>query len=208
MNPFKTFTGLVAPLDKINVDTDQIIPKQFLKSVEKSGFGKYLFYDWRYNQDGTPRPEFVLNQKMYENASVLLTRANFGCGSSREHAVWALRDFGFKTVIAPSFADIFYTNSLKNGLLAVRLSEEDVQSLFNVVKDFGPLRVVVDLEGQVVFLPMNKMKFEFEIDSFNKKMLLEALDEITLTLLQESRIEEYEEEEKRKRSYLHPALGM
>jgi 3-isopropylmalate/(R)-2-methylmalate dehydratase small subunit len=208
MNPFKTFTGLVAPLDKINVDTDQIIPKQFLKSVEKSGFGKYLFYDWRYNQDGTPRPEFVLNQKMYENASVLLTRANFGCGSSREHAVWALRDFGFKTVIAPSFADIFYTNSLKNGLLAVRLSEEDVQSLFNVVKDFGPLRVVVDLEGQVVFLPMNKMKFEFEIDSFNKKMLLEALDEITLTLLQESRIEEYEEEEKRRRSYLHPALGM
>jgi 3-isopropylmalate/(R)-2-methylmalate dehydratase small subunit len=208
MNPLKTFTGLVAPLDKINVDTDQIIPKQFLKSVEKSGFGKYLFYDWRYNQDGTPRPEFVLNQKMYENASVLLTRANFGCGSSREHAVWALRDFGFKTVIAPSFADIFYTNSLKNGLLAVRLSEEDVQSLFNVVKDFGPLRVVVDLEGQVVFLPMNKMKFEFEIDSFNKKMLLEALDEITLTLLQESRIEEYEEEEKRKRSYLHPALGM
>lgn len=191
MTPFRKHRGLVATLDRVNVDTDQIIPKQFLKRIERTGFGQFLFFDWRFKRDGTPDPDFELNQSRFEGASILLTRDNFGCGSSREHAPWALLDYGFQVLIAPSFADIFYNNCFKNGMLPVRLPERQVEELFRKVRDQGRLELTVDLEQQEI-LEDSGAAFDFEIDPFRRKTLLEGLDEISLTLQQEDAIRSYE----------------
>ncbi len=192
MEPFKTLTGIVAPLDRVNVDTDQIIPKQFLKRIERTGFEEYLFYDWRYLDDGMPNPEFVLNNERYKDATILLTRNNFGCGSSREHAPWALKDYGFLVIIAPSFADIFFSNCFKNGMLPIVLPESVVEELFKRVFANIGYRLTVDLESQVI-TDDNGFKIPFEIDPFKKKCLLEGLDDIGLTLKYEVKIRAYEE---------------
>ncbi len=191
MEPFKTFTGLVAPLDRVNVDTDQIVPKQFLKLIERTGFGKFLFYDWRYRGDGELNPDFVLNKERYKEASILVTRSNFGCGSSREHAPWALQDFGFRVIIAPSFADIFYNNCFKNGMLPIMLSEGQVDELFQRVFREEGYRLTVDLESQTLTDP-DGMTLSFDVDPFRKKCLLEGLDDIGLTLQYEDKIRAYE----------------
>lgn len=174
------------PLDRINVDTDQIVPKQFLKLVNRTGFGKYLFYDWRFDMDGKPRSDFVLNNPKYSGRHILLTRDNFGSGSSREHAVWAILDYGFKAIIAPSFADIFYNNCLKNGILPVRLPDYEVDYLFNN----EDLYIEIDLAKQTVTAGLHTM--HFDIDNFHKKLLLEGLDSIGLTLQLEDYIARYE----------------
>ncbi|SUZ95843.1 uncharacterized protein METZ01_LOCUS48697, partial [marine metagenome] len=175
---FKTVSGIAAPLDQINVDTDQIIPKQFLKKIERTGFGVHLFHDWRYLDDeGTQlNPDFVLNYPRYQGAQILLTRENFGCGSSREHAPWALHDYGFKCVIASSFADIFFNNCRKNGILAVVLQPEEVQALFVEVEAHEGCQLTVDLLQQSVITPKGK-KFSFEVDQFAKNCLLNGLDD-------------------------------
>ncbi len=195
MKPFKAVTGLVAPLDRLNVDTDQIVPKQFLKLVQRTGFGKYLFYDWRFDLNGNPKPDFELNKSDYQGASILLTRDNFGCGSSREHAVWAIEDYGFKAVIAPSFADIFYNNCFKNGVLPVVLKESEVSELFAAAYERGKYHVTVNLAEQVVEDGYGR-KFRFEIDAYLKKRMLEGLDDIGLTLLHEDKIKRYEQQER------------
>ncbi len=176
------------PLDRVNVDTDQIVPKQFLKLVNRSGFGKYLFYDWRFEMGGKPRADFVLNNPKYSNRQILLTRDNFGSGSSREHAVWAIFDYGFKAIIAPSFADIFYHNCLKNGVLPVRLPNYEVDYLFSD----DDLSIEIDLAKQSVTAGLHTM--HFEIDNFYKKLLLEGLDSIGLTLKLEDYISRYEKQ--------------
>jgi 3-isopropylmalate/(R)-2-methylmalate dehydratase small subunit len=191
MEPFKTFTGLVAPLDKVNVDTDQIIPKQFLKRIERTGFGEFLFYDWRY-RDGKLNPEFVLNQERYQGATILLTGDNFGCGSSREHAPWALKDYGFKVIIAPSFADIFFNNCLKNGMLPIVLPGDLVKELFVKVFENEGYSLTVNLESQTLKDP-DGWTIGFVVDPFAKKCLLEGLDDISLTLKLEDKIKAYEE---------------
>ncbi|BAP14369.1 MAG: 3-isopropylmalate dehydratase [Alcanivorax borkumensis] len=200
MEKFVRHDGLVAPLDRANVDTDQIIPKQFLKSIKRTGFGPNLFDEWRYLDEGFPgqdnaarlvNNDFVLNQPDYQGASILLTRRNFGCGSSREHAPWALMDFGFKAIIAPSFADIFYNNCFKNGLLPIVLSEDNVEALFQVVSSKGGYRITIDLEGQQV-IPESGEPLPFEIDEFRKHCLLNGLDEIGLTLNEADAIRAYE----------------
>jgi 3-isopropylmalate/(R)-2-methylmalate dehydratase small subunit len=200
MDKFETFTGVVCPLDRANVDTDAIIPKQFLKSIERSGFGPNLFDEWRYLDQGEPgqdcsgRPlntEFVLNDKRYAGAQVLLARDNFGCGSSREHAPWALEDYGFKVLIAPSFADIFFNNSFKNGLLPITLPAETVDQLFAAATGDKALRMEVDLPNQV--LRYNGEEIAFEVDPFRKHCLLEGLDDIGLTLQHVDEIRAYEE---------------
>jgi len=200
MEKFIRQEGLVAPLDRANVDTDQIIPKQFLKSIKRTGFGPNLFDEWRYldegfpGQDSSQRPkneDFVLNQSRYQGASILLTRRNFGCGSSREHAPWALMDFGFKAIIAPSFADIFYNNCFKNGLLPIVLSEDNVEALFRAVEGKEGLRITIDLEQQQV-IPESGEPLAFEIDEFRKHCLLNGLDEIGLTLNEADTIRAYE----------------
>jgi len=200
MEKFIRQEGLVAPLDRANVDTDQIIPKQFLKSIKRTGFGPNLFDEWRYldegfpGQDSSQRPkneDFVLNQARYQGASILLTRRNFGCGSSREHAPWALMDFGFKAIIAPSFADIFYNNCFKNGLLPIVLSEDNVEALFRAVEGKEGFRITIDLEQQQV-IPENGEPLPFEIDEFRKHCLLNGLDEIGLTLNEADTIRAYE----------------
>jgi len=200
MEKFIRQEGLVAPLDRANVDTDQIIPKQFLKSIKRTGFGPNLFDEWRYldegfpGQDSSQRPKnegFVLNQPRYQGASILLTRRNFGCGSSREHAPWALMDFGFKAIIAPSFADIFYNNCFKNGLLPIVLSEDNVEALFRAVEGKEGLRITIDLEQQQV-IPESGEPLAFEIDEFRKHCLLNGLDEIGLTLNEAETIRAYE----------------
>ncbi len=192
MEPFETFTAIVAPLDKTNVDTDQIIPKQFLKRVERTGFGKFLFYDWRYRKGMEPEPDFILNQSPYDEAEILLARDNFGCGSSREHAPWALKDFGFKTIIAPSFADIFYNNCFKNGILPVQLSPAEVDEIFVKTEKKPGYRLKVDL-NQKTIAGDDGFEVSFSVDSFKRKMLLEGLDEIGLTLKHEEKIKQYEE---------------
>ena len=194
MEVFKTLSGMAAPLDRINVDTDQIIPKQFLKKIERTGFGVHLFHDWRYLDDeGTQlNPDFVLNYPRYQGAQILLTRENFGCGSSREHAPWALHDYGFKCVIASSFADIFFNNCRKNGILAVVLQPEEVQSLFVEVEAHEGCQLTVDLLQQSVITPEGK-KFSFEVDQFAKNCLLNGLDDIGWTLQFEEKIEAYEQ---------------
>jgi 3-isopropylmalate/(R)-2-methylmalate dehydratase small subunit len=192
MQPFTTHTGLVAPLDRANVDTDQIIPKQFLKRIERSGFEDFLFFDWRYQDDGkTPNPEFVLNQPRYKGASVLLARRNFGSGSSREHAVWALENYGIRTVIAPSFADIFYNNSFKNGVLPIALSEEQVEDLFQRTAKTPGYKLTVDLTANKITDDQG-LSLSFNVDDFRRHCLLNGLDDIALTLEHEAKIAAYE----------------
>ncbi|PYT05442.1 MAG: 3-isopropylmalate dehydratase small subunit [Acidobacteria bacterium] len=191
MNQFKRYTGLVATLDRVNVDTDQIIPKQFLKRIERSGFGQFLFYDWRFNPDGSLKAEFELNQPRFQGASILLARANFGCGSSREHAPWALLDYGFRSIIAPSFADIFYNNCFKNGMLPVQLSEEEVEELFQRASSNPEYELTVDLERQWVTDDLG-LRLSFEVDPFRRECLLKGLDDIGLTLQHEDKIREHE----------------
>ncbi len=191
MEPFTKMTGLAAPLDRVNADTDQIIPKQFLKRIERTGFGQFLFFDWRYLDDGkTPNPDFELNQMQYEGATVLITGKNFGCGSSREHAPWALADYGFKAVLAPSFADIFYNNCFKNGMLPVTLPEETIAMLLERAKTPG-YQMTVDLEGQTV-ADGQGFSAPFELDVFRRHCLLNGLDDIGLTLQHEPDITAYE----------------
>ncbi|MFP1835911.1 3-isopropylmalate dehydratase small subunit [Lonsdalea quercina] len=193
MTKFTQHTGLVVPLDNANVDTDAIIPKQFLQKVTRTGFGQHLFNDWRFLDDAgqQPNPEFVLNQPRYKGASILLTRENFGCGSSREHAPWALTDYGFSVVIAPSFADIFYGNALNNQLLPVRLSDTDVDELFTLVENHEGITFTVDLEAQIV--KAGDKSYPFEIDSFRRHCMINGLDNIGLTLQHEAAIARYEE---------------
>lgn len=191
MKPFVRHTGLVLPLDRSDVDTDQIIPKQFLKRIERTGFGQFLFYDWRFREDGTPNPDFILNFPQYRGASVLLARRNFGCGSSREHAPWALADYGFRALIAPSFADIFYNNSLKNGLLPVRLAEELVDELFRRCQQRPGYQLTIDLDTCLV-TDDSGFSASFEIDPFRRRCLLQGLDDIGLTLQHEDKILAYE----------------
>ena len=191
MDQFKRYTGRVATLDRVNVDTDQIIPKQFLKRIERSGFGQFLFYDWRFNPDGSLKAEFELNQPRFQGASILLARANFGCGSSREHAPWALLDYGFRSIIAPSFADIFYNNCFKNGMLPVQLTEDEVEELFQRVSSNPEYELTVDLERQWLTDDLG-LRLSFEVDPFRRECLLKGLDDIGLTLQHEDKIREHE----------------
>jgi 3-isopropylmalate/(R)-2-methylmalate dehydratase small subunit len=191
MTPFRSHTGLVVPLDRANVDTDQIIPKQFLKRIERTGFGEFLFYDWRFRQSGEPDSSFVLNQPHYLGASILVAGKNFGCGSSREHAPWALADFGFRAIIASSFADIFANNCLKNGLLPVVLNEEEVAAIMQNARSIDNYKLTVDLEQRSV-VDDNGFSTSFAIDGFQRYCLMEGLDDISLTLLCEADIARYE----------------
>ncbi len=195
MEPFTTLTGLVAPLDRMNVDTDQVIPKQFLKTIHRTGLREGLFYDWRTAEDGSPDPEFFLNQPRYRGATILLTRDNFGCGSSREHAPWSLLDQGFRCLIAPSFADIFYNNCFQNGILPVVLKPDDVQQLFEAVFQTDGYRVTVDLAMQTVTTPHGHT-YRFEVDPFRKDCLLRGLDAVGLTLQHDATITAYENRRK------------
>ncbi|MEE8493577.1 MAG: 3-isopropylmalate dehydratase small subunit [Nitrospirales bacterium] len=195
MEPFTTLTGLVAPLDRMNVDTDQVIPKQFLKTIHRTGLREGLFYDWRTAEDGSPDPEFFLNQPRYRGATILLTRDNFGCGSSREHAPWSLLDQGFRCLIAPSFADIFYNNCFQNGILPVVLKPDDVQQLFEAVFQTDGYRVTVDLAMQTVTTPHGHT-YRFEVDPFRKDCLLRGLDTVGLTLQHDATITAYENRRK------------
>ncbi len=210
MEKFQTFKGKVCPLDRANVDTDAIIPKQFLKSIKRTGFGPNLFDEWRYLDHGEPgmdparrrpNPDFVLNDPRYAGASILLTRKNFGCGSSREHAPWALLDYGFKVIIAPSFADIFFNNCFKNGILPVVLDEDTVEQLFQRSAGEQALQITVDLEQQKL-IAEDGQEIPFEVDSFRKHCLLEGLDDIGLTLQHVDEIRAYEERRRREAPWL------
>lgn len=210
MEKFTKMTGLVAPLDRPNIDTDAIIPKQFLKSIKRTGFGPYLFDEWRYLDHGEPemdctnRPlnaDFVLNRPRYQGASILLTRRNFGCGSSREHAPWALLDFGFRVVIAPSFADIFCGNCFKNGILPIALDEKIIQQLFEEVEATEGYQLQVDLVTQTVTTPAGE-KISFETDAFRRDCLLEGLDEIGLTLQHADEIRKFEQQRQQKAPWM------
>jgi 3-isopropylmalate/(R)-2-methylmalate dehydratase small subunit len=202
MEKFTIYEGLVAPLDRANVDTDAIIPKQFLKSIHRTGFGPNLFDEWRYLDHGEPgkdnrgrplNPDFVLNAPRYQGASILLTRKNFGCGSSREHAPWALDQYGFRAIIAPSFADIFFNNCYKSGLLPIVLPEAQIDHLFNEVKAFPGFRLVVDLEQQRIGTANGSLSYQFDIDEFRKYCLMNGLDDIGLTLRHADEIRAFEE---------------
>ena len=212
MEKFTAFQGLVAPLDRINIDTDAIIPKQFLKSIKRTGFGPYLFDEWRYLDHGEPgmacsgRPlnqDFILNQSRYKGVQILLTRDNFGCGSSREHAPWALLDFGIRVLIAPSFADIFYNNSFKNGILPIVLSNKQVDQLFVEVDRTPGYRIEVNLAEQTLLTPAGEI-LRFEVDSFRKLSLLNGLDDIGLTLEKLDQIYRYEKQQQQKTPWLFP----
>ena len=211
MQPFRILTGLVAPLDRANVDTDAIIPKQFLKSTKRSGFGANLFDSWRYLDRGESakdnaqrpiNPDFALNQPRYRGAQILLARRNFGCGSSREHAPWALADYGFRALIAPSYADIFFNNCYKNGLLPIVLSESEVGRLFDQVAAFPGFRLTIDLERQSVTTPDGSTAFAFEVEPFRKHCLLNGLDEIGLTLTHADEIAAFEAKRKIEQPWL------
>ena len=191
MQSFTKHSGLVAPLDRANVDTDQIIPKQFLKRIERTGFGEFLFYDWRYSPDGQPNPSFVLNEPRYKGASILVADKNFGCGSSREHAPWALGEFGFRVIIAPSFADIFANNCFKNGMLPITLTHEQVQEIMRRVQQREGYELTVDLERQTIE-DSEGLSILFVVSEFQRYCLLEGLDDIGLTLRHEDLIREYE----------------
>ena len=202
MQKFTVHKGLVAPMDRENVDTDAIIPKQFLKSIKKTGFGPNLFDEWRYLDKGEPgqdpasrqpNPDFVLNQPRYQGASVLVTRRNFGCGSSREHAPWAIDQYGFRAIIAPSYADIFFNNCFKNGLLPIVLNEAQVDQLFNEVHAFPGYQLTIDLERQVIVKPQGE-EIPFEVNAFRKYCLINGLDDIGLTLQHKDKIEAFEKE--------------
>jgi 3-isopropylmalate/(R)-2-methylmalate dehydratase small subunit len=210
MNPFITHTGIVAPLDRANVDTDAIIPKQFLKSIKKTGFGPHLFDEWRYLDHGEPgmdlsqrkkNPEFVLNQAEYEKASILIARENFGCGSSREHAPWAIEDYGFRAILAPSFADIFFSNCFKNGLLPIVLPNEKIDFLFKSIYANKGYTLTIDLENQFVILPSNE-KISFQVDAFRKHCLMHGLDDIGLTMQHSDNIKAFEQEYYQKNPWL------
>ncbi|HQV88917.1 MAG: 3-isopropylmalate dehydratase small subunit [Nitrosomonas sp.] len=210
MEKFHAFTGLVAPMDRANVDTDAIIPKQFLKSIKRSGFGQNLFDEWRYLDHGEPgmdpaqrqpNPDFVLNQPRYQAAQILLARANFGCGSSREHAPWSLQDYGFRVIVAPSFADIFFNNCFKIGLLPIILDSAILDRLFEEVKLNIGYSLTVDLENQMVITP-SKEAFNFEVDSFRKHCLLNGLDEIGLTLQHAEKIKQFEQKRRTEQPWL------
>ncbi|MDT7042603.1 3-isopropylmalate dehydratase small subunit [Candidatus Nitronereus thalassa] len=192
MEPFTTLTGIVAPLDRVNVDTDQIIPKQYLKTIQRTGLKEGLFADWKIRPDGSPDPGFFMNQPRFQHATILLTRDNFGCGSSREHAPWALLDYGIRSIVAPSFADIFYNNCFQNGILPVVLKAEEIQQLFDVVAQEESVQVTIDLPNQTVALSLSKT-FAFTIDPFRKNSLMKGLDAIGLTLQRESAITAYEQ---------------
>jgi len=207
MQPFTTLTGLVAPLDRVNVDTDQIIPKQFLKTIKRTGLREGLFYDWRRKKDGSPDPVFFLNQPRYLNATILLTRDNFGCGSSREHAPWALLDQGFRCIIATSFADIFYNNCFQNGILPVVLKSDEVQALIQDVLDSEGYRLTVDLGNQTVSTPTGTV-YQFEVDPFRKDCLYRGLDSIGLTLRHEAAIASYEARRRIETPWLFEDLEM
>lgn len=191
MQPFKKITALAAPLDRVNVDTDQIIPKQFLKRIERTGYGEFLFFDWRRTANGDPDPAFVLNHPRYGGAQILIAGKNFGCGSSREHAAWALGDFGFRCVIAPTFADIFFSNAGKNGILLVKLSEEQVNQLLENAKAIPNYQLTVSLEDQTLS-DGRGFSATFEIDPFRRFCLLEGLDDIGLTLRHAAELDKYE----------------
>ncbi len=203
MNPFTKHTGIAAPLDRVNVDTDAIVPKQFLRKIERSGFGKHLFHEWRYlDYEGTrENPDFVLNKPAYRKATVLLARDNFGCGSSREHAPWALADYGFRVIIAPNFADIFYNNCVKNGILLVALKSDEVESLFQQVMQKPGEQVSADLEKQVVTSPAGK-QYHFDINPFAKTCLLKGLDHIGWTLQFADQIKAFEQKLKQEKPWL------
>jgi 3-isopropylmalate/(R)-2-methylmalate dehydratase small subunit len=192
MKPFTIHRGRVAPLDRVNVDTDQIIPKQFLKRIEKTGFGQFVFYDWRFGTDGKKNPDFVLHEPRYEGASILVAGKNFGCGSSREHAVWALADFGFRAVISSSFADIFANNSTKNGFLTVQLNEDEIAELMRRANDIDDYQLTLDLE-QCEVRDDSGFRANFPIDDFVRHCLLNGLDDVGLTLQHEAEIAAYEE---------------
>lgn len=192
MDPFVKLTGVVAPLDRVNIDTDQIIPAVFLKRIERSGFEDCLFYAWRFNEDGSPKDDFVLNRPDYRDAKVLVAGHNFGCGSSREHAPWALRDYGIRCVIAPSFADIFYNNCFKNGLLPLRMPEEAVRAIMDKAAAAPGVNLTVDLEGQRVWDEDEEISLTFELDPARRHNLLNGLDDIGLTLQLEDRIAAFE----------------
>ncbi|KVX14428.1 3-isopropylmalate dehydratase [Burkholderia ubonensis] len=214
MEKFTMHTGVVAPLDRENVDTDAIIPKQFLKSIKRTGFGPNAFDEWRYLDHGEPgqdnskrplNPDFVLNQPRYQGASVLLTRKNFGCGSSREHAPWALQQYGFRAIIAPSFADIFYNNCFKNGLLPIVLTEQQVDHLFNETVAFNGYQLTIDLDAQVVRAP-NGREYAFDVAAFRKYCLLNGFDDIGLTLRHSDKIRQFEAERLAKQPWLNHKL--
>lgn len=215
MRKFTTLEGRAAPLDRSNVDTDQIIPKQFLKSIRRTGFGDNLFDGWRYLDEGDPtktpnersiNPDFVLNQPAYQGANVLLARENFGCGSSREHAVWALEEYGFRAVIAPSFADIFHSNCFKNGVLPIVLPADVIDGLFDAATGEGGLDLVVDLPAQVVRTP-DGVEHAFEVDQFRKHCLVEGLDDIGVTLKDADAIADYEKQRRERAPWLFGALS-
>ncbi|MCH2182346.1 MAG: 3-isopropylmalate dehydratase small subunit [Mariniblastus sp.] len=191
MKPFETHTGIVATLDRSNVDTDQIIPKQFLKRIERTGFGQFLFYDWRFLEDGSPNPDFELNQPQFQGASILVGRKNFGNGSSREHAVWSLDDYGIRAVIAESFADIFYNNCFKNGLLPITLTPEEVHQIHDRVNQQDGYQLTIDLPAQSV-RDEDGLEATFEIETFRKECLIGGLDQIALTLNHIDKIEQFE----------------
>jgi 3-isopropylmalate/(R)-2-methylmalate dehydratase small subunit len=191
MRAFTQHTGVVLPLDRSNVDTDQIIPKQFLKRIERTGFGRFLFFDWRYRDDGSDNAEFELNLPRFAGASILLARRNFGCGSSREHAPWALEDYGFRVVLAPSFADIFFNNCFKNGMLPIRLGEDEVEDLFARAAAHPGYRLTVDLQSRTITDALG-LSLPFEVDEFRRHCLLHGLDDIGLTLEHEPEILAYE----------------
>ena len=191
MQPFIKHTGLVAPLDRVNVDTDQMVPKQFLKFLTREGYGRVLFYDWRYLPGEKPNPDFVLNYPRYKGASIILARANFGCGSSREHAPWGILDYGFRAILAPSYADIFYNNCFKNGILPVTLTNAQMDELFARTEKTEGYKVTVDLEQQVV-TDDRGLRYSFTIDPFRRECLLKGLDDIGLTLQHESEIAAFE----------------
>ena len=191
MQAFTKHTGIVAPVDRVNVDTDAIIPKQFLKRIERTGFGQFLFYEWRFDEQGNPISSFPLNQPRFAGASVLISRANFGCGSSREHAPWAILDYGFRVVIAPSFADIFYNNCFKNGILPIKLSEEEVEELFQRTAKHEGYQLTVDLEAKMI-TDEHGLSLSFDLDEHRRQFLLQGLDDIGLTLQHEDKIAAYE----------------
>jgi 3-isopropylmalate/(R)-2-methylmalate dehydratase small subunit len=193
MQPFTKHTGLVAPMDRANVDTDQIIPKQFLKRIERTGFGQFLFFDWRFKDDGSDNPDFELNRPQYRGASVLLARRNFGSGSSREHAPWALADYGFRVVIAPSFADIFYNNCFKNGMLPITLSDANVDELFARCAKYPGYKLTADLES-LKLTDEHGLSLPIEVEEFRRHCLLNGLDDIDLTLKQADKITAFEKQ--------------
>ena len=202
MNAFTSHTGLVATMDRANVDTDQIIPKQFLKRIERTGFGQFLFFDWRFLDDGSPNPEFELNRPEAQGASVLLARRNFGSGSSREHAPWALEDYGFRVIVAPSFADIFYNNCFKNGILPIKVTPEQLELLFDDADRGSNATLTIDLENQKINRPDGNV-VNFEMDPFRKQCLLEGLDDIGQTLQRKGKIDGFEERQKAGHPWLY-----